>query len=239
MGQRADGLHGAYDGATIDWSVLLGTGLADVPEHYVSVYRECSIDEVMRIVREGLSVPPAETRHPDMRAEMELLDRHRPKRLIERGISRLGAVYATPTDETPRFPFRRERYILELKIDPEEAFVGDMDFITTLIPFIGANQTGLGRYRGAFQKYWESIVSLKDFRTHYRRVDLPEGAHWLAKSTAPAKVPKTFFTPEVMIMTPIVSQRHIRVVRREVTGDGTCDHEDFVVERGMTWEDER
>ncbi len=239
MGQRADGLYRAYDGASIDWSVMLGTGLADVPKHYVSVYRECSLDEIVRIVREGLSVPPAETRHPDMRAEMELLDRHRPKRLIDKGVSRLGAVYAVPTTETPRFPFRNERYVLELKVDPEESFVGDMDFISCLIPFIGANQTGLDRYRGAFQKYWEGVVSLKDFNAHYRRIDTPEGTHWMAKSTAPAKLPKTFFTPEVMIMTPIISPRHVRVVRREVTENERCDHDDHPVEQGMTWEDER
>lgn len=238
MGQRSDTLLRAYDGASIDWGAMLGTGLADVPEHFVSVYRECSLDELVRIVREGLSVPPAETRHPDMRAEMELLDRYRPQRVIDRGVSRLGAVYAVPTTETPKFPFRKERYVLEIKVDPEEAFVGDMDFITCLIPFIGANQTGLDRYRGAFKKYWESVVSLKEFVTHYRRVDTADGTHWMAKLKAPKKLPKTFFAPEIMIMTPIISPRHVRVVRREIVHDDGREYE-YPVEPGMTWEDER
>ena len=238
MGQRSDTLLRADDGATIDWGAMLGTGLSDVPPHYVSVYRECSLDELVRIVREGLSVPPAETRHPDMRAEMELLDRYRPQRVIDRGVSRLGAVYAVPTPETPKFPFRKERYVLEIKVAPDEAFVGDMDFITCLIPFIGANQTGLDRYRGAFKKYWESVVSLKEFMAHYRKVETADGDHWMAKVKAPKKLPKTFFAPEIMIMTPIISPRHVRVVRREILQDDGREYE-YPVEPGMTWEDER
>lgn len=238
MGQRSDGLLRDAGGTTIDWGAMLGVGLADVPKHYVSVYRECSLDELVRIVREGLCVPPVETRHPDMRAEMELLDRHRPKKLVEAGVSRLGAVYAVPTPETPRFPFRRERYVLELKVEPAEAFVGDMDFITCLIPFIGANQAGLDRYRGAFQKYWESVISLSDFLAHYRRVDTTDGTHWIAKVKAPKKLPRTFFAPEIMVMTPIISARHVRIMRREVTHDDGREYE-YPVEPGMTWEDER
>lgn len=238
MGQRTDTLMRAGDGASIDWGAMLGTGLADVPEHFVSVYRECSLDELVRIVREGLSVPPAETRHPDMRAEMELLDRYRPQRLIDRGVSRIGAVYAVPTSETPKFPFRRERYVLELKVDPKEAFVGDMDFITCLIPFIGANQMGLERYRGAFKKYWESVITLEEFFANYKEIGTGDGVQWVAKAKAPKRLPRTYFAPEIMIMTPIISPRHIRVVRREITNDDGRDYE-YPIEPGMTWEDER
>lgn len=217
---------------------MLGTGLVDVPAHFVPVYRECSLEELVRIVREGLCVPPAETRHPDMRAEMDLLDRYRPQRVIDRGVSRLNAVYASPTERTPRFPFRKERYVLEVMVDPEEAFVGDMDFISLLLPFIGANQTGLDRYAAAFRKYWDSVVSLSDFRKHYREAQGAENGYWTIKAKAPKKLPRAVFNPEVMIMTPIVSPRHVRVLRREVLHDDGFDY-DIPVEQGMTWDDER
>lgn len=242
MGQRADGLLRAFDGAGIDWGVMLGTGLADVPQHYVSVYRDSSLEEIMRIVREGLSVPPLETRHPDMRAEMELLDRYRPKRILDKGISRMGAIFTLPTPHLPERHTHRDRYLLEVKVDPNEAYVSDMDFISNLIPFLGMEPASLDRYRGSFTRYWESMVSLTDFKQHYRRIDGEEGSHWLRKSAAPAKLPKAFFSPEVMVMTPIIGQRHVRIVRREspeVSGGHDDEFEEVPIERGMTWEDER
>jgi hypothetical protein len=42
-----------------------------------------------------------------------------------------------------------------------------------------------------------------------------------------------------MIMTPLISPRHVRVVRRELTHDDGHECEDYAVEPGMTWEDER
>lgn len=238
MGHRFDGIARLTDGRDPDWAALLGTGYADLPDHFVPVYRECGLDELVRTCREGLSVPPSETRHPDMRAEMELLDRHRPKKLVERGVSRLGAIYATPTDDTPKFPFRRERFVLELMVDPDEAFIGDMDFITALIPFISANQAGLDRYGGAFRKYWDNVISLREFLDHYREVANDHGAYWMAKAKAPKHLPKTIFAPEVMVMTPFISQRYVKIVRREVTEEDGHDYE-MPIEQGMTWEDER
>lgn len=241
MGQRADGLYSAFDGAAIDWGVMLGTGLADVPQHYVSVYRDSSLEELVRIVREGLSVPPLETRHPDMRAEMELLDRYRPEKTVKRGLARSTAIFALPTPHLPVRHTHRDRYLLEMKVDPNEAHVADMDFISNLIPFLGMEPESLDRYRGSFTRYWDSVISLADFNKHYKRVETEDGVHWLAKSGAPAKLPRAFFNPEVMVMTPIVSQRHLRIVRRESPLEPAHDEdfEELAIERGMTWEDER
>ncbi len=239
MDGRPDTYYRSYDGTAIDWSAVLGTGFSDVPERYVSVYRECSLDELVRIAREGLSVPPPETRHPDMREEMELLDRYRPRHIVERGVSRLDAVYAVPTPATPKLPFRRERFILEIKVDPREAFVGDMDFITCLIPFIGANRLGLERYKGAFEKYWESVVSLEDFLKHYRIVETDDGTHWTRLPKAPKGFQRTYFAPEIMIMSPLISSRHVRVVGRERTEEDDRDRESLVAGQPLTWDDER
>lgn len=241
MDGRADTFYRAFDGASIDWAAMLGSGIGDLPKDHVSVYREVSLEELVRIAREGLSVPHPETRHPDMREEMELLDRYRPQHIIAKGISRLGAIYACPTEETPKFPFRRERFILEVKVDPKEAFVGDMDFITCLIPFIGANRMGLQRYKGAFTKYWESVISLADFKKWYRQVETDDGVQWMRAAGAPKRLEgqRVFFAPEILVMTPVISPRHVRVVRRERTEHECVEREELRMGQQLTWEDER
>lgn len=227
MGERAREFFHAFDGRTLDWRVALGAGFALAPKTHVSVYREASRDELHRIAREGLSVPPPEFRHPEMRAEMELLDKHRPAHITKRGVSRLNAIYAVPTPETPRLSFRKEYFVLEMKVDPAESYVGDMDFITALIPFIGASRTGLDKYGGAFAKYWDSVISLKDFAKHYKRVGTGDGDHWLLKPGAPKKLPGSYFSPEVLVMSPIISQRHMRVVSHEQASEADEDDEHY------------
>lgn len=223
MGERYNSFLNAFDGAALDWNAVLGAGFDASPKGWVSVFRECSMDELMRIVKQGMTPTPPEIRHPDIRREMELLDRFRPARIARLGISRLRAIYAVPTRETPRFPFRRERVILEMKVDPAESFVGDMDFITALIPFIEAHRgRGLDRYQGAFRKYWDSIIPLEEFFGHYDETRTDSGGHWSARSGAPDHLPRTYFMPEVLVMTPMVSPQFVRVVGREST-DGDCE----------------
>lgn len=219
MGQRADNFAHAFDGYGLDWDQVLGSGFRDAPRSWASVYRECSIDELVRIGRDGLAAPTPHARHPDIRQEMELLDSFRPPHVVRRGVSRLAAIYASPTPETPRLPFRKERVIVEMRVDPSASSVGDMDFITALIPFMGARKFGLEKYHGAFRKYWESVISLRDFTRHYRSAESAAGSQWFRSRSAPAALPKMFFAPEVMVMTPNVSRRHIRIVRHEAASD--------------------
>ncbi len=219
MGERCHNPFPDFDGAFLDWNALLGSGFDDAPRRWVSVFRECALDELVRVARDGMAVPPPELRPMEIRREMETLDRFRPPAVIRRGISRLGAIYASPTaEDAPRLPFRKERIVLEMKIDPARGWVGDMDFITCLIPFIGAQPQGLERFQGAFRKYWESVIPFETFRRHYDKVRTADGCHWLVKSRAPKGLPRTFFLPEILVMTPVISQRHIRVVSHELTG---------------------
>lgn len=222
MGQRTDDFHHAFNGMTLNWELVFGTGFETAPRGWVSVFRESSLDELLRIARDGLGVPPPELRLPEMRDEMELLDRFRPPHLVRQGISRLDAIYATPTTETPKLPFRKEHIVLEIKVDPAECYVGDMDFITCLIPFIGVRgRANLEKYRGAFRRYWETVISLKEFRRSYRRVETDDGEHWMLKSGSRKDLPKTFFEPEVLVMTPRISQRLIRIVKNASVVDPT------------------
>lgn len=212
MGQRSNDFLHAFDGWTLDWNAVFGLGFESAPGDWVTVYREASIEELARIAREGLTVPAPEMRHPEMRMEMELLDRFRPERVVKKGVSRLRAIYASPTPETPKLPFRRERAILEMRVDPLMGYVGEMDFITALTPFMGAHRPGLERYEGAFRRYWDSVIPLASFTRHYRQFETDDGVHWTRKS-GPTVLPKTFFTPEILVMSPVISKQHMRILR--------------------------
>ncbi|MFC1639059.1 hypothetical protein ACFL26_02195 [Patescibacteria group bacterium] len=215
MGERSDNFLHAFDGWTLDWNAVFGLGFDTAPKDWVTVYRECSLDELARVAREGLTVPSAEMRHPDTRQESEFLDRFRPQHIVKNGISRLKAIYAVPTPDTPRLHFRRERAVIEMKVDPSAGFVGDMDFVTALIPFLGTRGSGAERYHGAFRRYWESVIPLKSFYRHYGQIETDDGLHWVKRRGAPARLPRSFFSPEIMLMTPVVSKQHLRIIRWE------------------------
>jgi hypothetical protein len=216
MGERADNLKNAWNSGFLDWDAVLGTGFGLAPAEWVSVWRECSPEELIKAARLGLAIPPPEMRPPEVRQEMELLDSFRPPTIIQQGISRLNSIYASPSPhDVPQLPHRRERMVVEMMVDPGEAFVGDMDFITCLIPFISANKHGLERFCGAFRKYWETIIPLGDFLQRYERVEMADGGHWVVRQAKAGddSLPKTFFAPEILVRTPVISPRHIRLMR--------------------------
>jgi hypothetical protein len=219
MGQRADGFGNAWLGGHLNWDSLFGGGWQTAPKEWVSVWRECSPDELVRASQQGLAVPAPELRPPEVRQEMELLDSFRPEPVAKRGVSRLHSIFASPAPEdVPFLPHRRERLVVEMLINPAEAFVGDMDFITSLISFMWVNKFGVDQFHGAFRKYWDSIVRLDHFLGSYERIETPDGGHWMARRPVADHLPKTFFAPEIMITTPVISQRHIRLLREWASG---------------------
>lgn len=215
MAERLNNFFNAFDGWTLDWNSVFGLGFESAPRNWVTVYRECSIDELARIAKEGLRVPEAEMRHPNNRQEMELLDKFRPEHIEQMGVSRLKAIYAVPTPETPRLPYKKERAILEMKVDPRNGFVGDMDFITALIPFINARGSGVEQYHGALRRYWESVIPLENFYQNYYHTESSSGANWVRNIGAHERLPQIYFSPEILIMAPVVNKQYIRIIRWE------------------------
>lgn len=234
MGQRGDNFMHAFDGWTLDWNAVFGLAFDTAPEHWVSVYREASVEELVRIASHGIAPPSPDVRHPEMRQEMELLDRFRPQQVIEKGVSRLRAIYASPTPDTPKLPFRRERAILELKVDPEAGYVGEMDFITALIPFMSAHGRGLEKYQGAFRRYWDSVIPLTEFTRHYKARRTGDGMQWTRKGGS-SEMPKTFFSPEIMVMAPVISKQHVRIVRWDPPEAGSQGESEWYNDPDEQW----
>jgi hypothetical protein len=199
----------------LEWArYSLGAGFDDAPAHLATAYRECAPIEIERVRREGgLTSTPTDCRPADFREEMQLLDGFRPKALVERGVSRLGAIYASPAlDDVPHLPFRDERHVLALKFDPAEAFVGDMSFIMGLVPFIGIRSRGLDEFRGAYHKYWEGVIGFEDFLTQYAPCGIGSSRRWCRRPEAPTDLPDKFFLPEILVMTKVVPLEHLRLV---------------------------
>ena len=231
MGQRADNFSHAFDGSMLDWDVVFGTGFRDAPRGWTSVYRECSVEELVAIGTNGLSLPPPDAWHPDIKQEMELLDGFRPPQIIRKGVSRFGAICASLTPETPRLPLHKdkERVIIELRVEPAESYVGDADFINALFPFIRPRKFGIEKYHVAFRKYWETVIPLRNFKRHYAPDATAAGTHWFRKHGAPRSLPKMFFSPEILVMPPRISPRHIRIVKHEFSDEyGEHSHDDVL-----------
>ena len=225
MGERCDNFSFAFNGISLDWGKVLGARFDDVPKSWVTVFRETSLEELIYIAREGLSAYHQDVRHPELFQEMEMLDRHRPKKILERGISRIDAISALPASDSIFGTSSHRTVMLELKVDPKECFVSDVDFLNYATPFATGKQAGSDRYKNAFKKYWDSMTPLTHFLKHYTNIELPEGSHWLRREGAPGKLPDMFFMPEVLIMSPTVSAQHIRIAGELTTAAATTDWE--------------
>lgn len=214
MAQRVNGYMHAFDGMFLDWDHVFGAGWRNAPRGWVSVYRGCSVEELLKIAREGLRAPEPEMRPTETRLELELVDRFRPLAVTRRGISRLHSIDASPTPELRRSA-RRVEAVIEMKVDPEECVVGDLDIIAGVAPFLDIRGRKLDRFGGALRAYWDSLVSLKDFKKFYSPIRTTDGSHWVRTSRAPKDLPESFFLPEVLVLSSRVSALHCRMVRPE------------------------
>lgn len=212
MGQRANDFGRAWQSGRFNWDSLLGRGWQTAPAHWVSVWRDCSSDELVKASRQGLSAPRVSLRSLEAREEMALFDSFRPGIVVKQGLSRSKAIFASPhPDDVPYRPHRREPLLVEMLVDPREAYVGDLDCVTSLVSFSGGGTIGLDQFEGAFRKYWKSMVRLDHFLQDYERIELPDGGYWANRRLSSSRYPKTFFSPEVMVLTPVISQRHMRL----------------------------
>lgn len=214
MGERLhNGIIGTH-GPGVNWDAVFGAGFESAPKDWTTVYREVTVEEMVRIAKQGLRPHPPELWLPEIHEEMRLLDGYRPREILSKGISRASAIYAAPVPDMAASNRRGDHVIIEMKVDPAECYVGDVDLVTCLIPFMGVHRYGLQRHPDSFKKYWDGLISLDDFLDHYDRIEAVEGYRWVARSDSSRKLPKSFYVPEVLVMTPVVSQRHIRIHRR-------------------------
>lgn len=210
----------AFDGWTLDWNAVLGAGFRSVPKGWRSVFRECPVEDLARISREGMKPTPEEARHPELSREMKLLDRCRPARLVRQGISRSAAISGVPALANTGQALGGDRVVLEMKVDPARCYVGDADFLLNFLPFVGTDRETLERYRGLFRQYWKSVIPMEEFRSGYVRVETAGAPHWIAKKGVTAGQPRTFFAPEVLVMVSVIPKRHLRIVRWALSEGG-------------------
>src|SRR3989338_8755916 len=212
MAHRSDNYLHAFDGLTMNWDAVFGAGFRDAPRGWVTVFRPCAVEEMLMIAREGLAVPAPDLRPCEVRLAPGTSDRFRPLRLSRQGWSRLRSLEASLTPDVRQFPYRRDEAVIEILVNPADGVVCDMDSIAGLGPFAD-RQERRNKFSGAFRRYWESAVPLKTFLKFYSKIETPEGAHWLKGRRAPRLLPESFFLPEVLVTTPRISPRHVRLAQ--------------------------
>lgn len=200
----------------------------NAPSSYVSVYHESKTNRLNQIEREGL-VPGREPNIMDnyqMKRKNAAINQVRPANLIELGISREN-LYAYPFLEyghglsgaperfTDANKGRDKRQlerdfpgeVLEIKVDPEHAYVADMELINQIAYAIERSNKPLQEVARVYGKeYWSTLMSLKDFLTWFKK---PEGVDdyslrpFTRKEGAPDSLPDSMMIPEVLIPKPV------------------------------------
>lgn len=213
MADRIDNFSYAWNGSNLDWDVVFGADFNHVPAGWATVYKPCSFDELVRVARQGVSMLPEIARHSNSYREFQAIDRHRSPRAARLGVRRSRAIFALPSADLPHASYHRDFALLEMRVDQSAAFVADTDALANTSPF-GPIKFGRGR-TSPYKAYWAGLVSLADFKKNYVKIESVRGHHWACRPGAPTRLPQTFFSPEVLVMTPTISQRHVRILRRD------------------------
>lgn len=217
MAQKSNIILESFDGTNIIWERIFGTEFDRAPKHFVSVFRECSNSELTQAAQSGLHAHMADVRLPIFRTEMELLDRFRPPHLLESGVGRSAALFATPQRHSRIFSSFSDKFVVEMKVDPQDCYVGDMDFINRVTAYIHSHPIRTyENFKHAFEKYWSEVIGLADFKKHFKKVKVGDVDEWQRKAAASNNLPEFIVAPEVLIMTPVVDKKYIKILEREM-----------------------
>lgn len=223
MGERCDNFAHAFNGRSVDWSLVFGMGFDATPKTWTTVYRECEMEDLVRIAREGLGIPDSDIRYPEVRREFELLDRNRTDRIIDMGVKRMDTIGAMLVPEDIGGWQHRRSVLLEMKVDPKGCLVCDYDHLDMPTPITATRRMRTERYQAGLRNYWESAIPLSTFLRHYTKVETQDDAHWVVSKRAPARLPRMYFAPEVLVTTPAISAQHVRIMRGGIIGHQADD----------------
>jgi hypothetical protein len=128
--------------------------------------------------------------------------------------------------------YLREKYpgeILELKVDPEESYVGDLEYVTRIMDDVRFGFSEKDAVEKQAREYWGQLMPLKDFLQWYRKPEWTEDGNNIKDADAyrdgepslttafypvrgtPEQFPDMIYQPEILIPKN-VPQKHIRLV---------------------------
>ena len=148
--------------------------------------------------------------------------------LKEMGVKTLAEYKAKVNDPN----YRKKEYpgeVLEMKVDPQNCYVGDLEEITRIEDLIRRDWTREEATKNQAHYYWQKIVSLIDFLKWYKKPEWAEDGNNIKDAEsfkeeiystsdfhllkgAPDNLPETIYLPEILIPENI-PQKHIKLVR--------------------------
>lgn len=146
----------------------------EAPPHFVSVYHESRPEYLESISEHGLRAgngTEGYERNDFIRDANILFDEECPQKFKEKGISRWNIFGYPDLDFGNDMWHQKGNPVLEMKIDPQNAYVGDMYLIQELQFTIGffPSKEWPNKIREEAATYWGNMITLEDFKKYYRR----------------------------------------------------------------------
>ena len=164
-----------------------------------------------------------------LRDELEILQKHKPDYLKELGINTPEEFIKKRTDPE----YLKSQYpgeVLEMKVDPQKCYVGDLEYITQIADDIYRGLEESEAIQRQAKKYWGNVITLEDFLKWYRKPEwnddgnsirdagkykggnpIMTGGYSLLED-APDNLPLDIHQPEILIPEN-VPQNHIKLVK--------------------------
>lgn len=180
----------------------------------VRVFHKTSRDSLPSVLSDGLRCGEQGSHSQDdrVRAANEFLNGACPSELKSEGVDRKGCIYcylgfgddkvfdveSGRVVDLERWDVGADNAKLRLLIDPEIAFVSDLDAYDALLDRMEerAGEDVLAALAG---EYWQRLVRLTDVSVHYRLED----EALVAATTAPAGLPRRLERVEVLVTTDV------------------------------------
>ncbi len=164
-----------------------------------------------------------------LRNEYETVEQYSPGSMKKKGFESL-ADYTFKNTDPDSLKMQYPGEILEMKVDPKNCYVADLEYITRIMDDIqrGWTESEALSYQGEI--YWKQIISLEDFLKWYKKPEWTQDGNNIKDSEkyengepldtfsfcllkgAPENLPKAILTPEILIPQNI-PQEYIKVVK--------------------------
>ncbi len=164
-----------------------------------------------------------------LRDEFESAQKYNPEFLKEFGVDTPSEYISKITNKE----YLKSRYpgeILELKVDPQKSYVGDLEYITRIMDDINRGVSEDDAIQQQAKEYWKNLITLEDFLKFYKKPEwakdgnsikdandykdgepLGTGEFYPIKGT-PDNFPWCIHQPEVLIPDDI-PQKHIKLIK--------------------------
>lgn len=164
-----------------------------------------------------------------LRDGFETLQKYNPNFLKGMGIGTPDEYVRKMTDPE----YLKSQYpgeIIELKVDPQKCYVGDLEFITRIMDDVHRGWSENEAVQQQAERYWKNLITLEDFLKWYKKPEYAEDGNSIKNAdnyrdgeppssigfypikNAPNDFPWTISQPEILIPEN-VPQDHIKLVK--------------------------